>query len=178
MKARRYPHENRDHEKGSISSDSANVQFSVIKLLVRPAIFFKFIFGCIDIRAAYLQGGPILRDIYTQPTKDCNCTQSTVCKLKKLPYGLRQAERQWTKTAETWLLLSAGLNRVNGIFQLYTKTESSGDITTLLVKPTDHSLLVDNELAIRSFMSSTEFCFLIEEILVNSEVRFNGCIIR
>lgn len=54
LKARLCPHGNRDHEKGMIRSDSSNVQFEDIRLLLSIATFLEFRLGCIDVTAAYL----------------------------------------------------------------------------------------------------------------------------
>ena len=47
-----------------------------------------------DIKAAFLQGTDIQRDIYVKPPKEANCPNS-LWKLKKVVYGLNDAARNW-----------------------------------------------------------------------------------
>ena len=47
-----------------------------------------------DIKAAFLQGTDIQRDIYVKPPKEANCPNS-LWKLNKVVYGLNDAARNW-----------------------------------------------------------------------------------
>lgn len=67
MKARLCPHGNRDKEKGNIRNDSASAKFPIIRLLLSLATFLMLRIGCIDINGAYLQSGPITRELYIRP---------------------------------------------------------------------------------------------------------------
>lgn len=64
MKARLCPHGNRDMEKGNIRNDSSSAQFYVIRMMLSLVTLLKFRIGCIDVKGAYLQSGPITRDLY------------------------------------------------------------------------------------------------------------------
>ena len=59
-----------------------------------------------DIKCAFLQGLPLERELYLVPPKDIAC--STVWKLKKCPYGLADAGRNW------YLKLTSILVHLNG----------------------------------------------------------------
>lgn len=63
MKARLCPNGNRDKLKKTVRKDSATAQFDVIRLILSLATIFTFRIGCIDIKGAYLQSGPIRRSI-------------------------------------------------------------------------------------------------------------------
>ena len=48
----------------------------------------------LDVRAAFLQGQPLERDIYLRPPKQAKC-KDTLWKLQKAVYGLDYASRYW-----------------------------------------------------------------------------------
>ena len=63
LKARLCPHGNHDDEKNNVRKDSATAQFDGIRLLCSVATILRFRIGCLDIKGAYPQSGPIQRDI-------------------------------------------------------------------------------------------------------------------
>lgn len=67
LKARICPHGNRDVEKDYVRKDSATAQYDVILLILAIVTFLPFRLGLVDIKGAYLQSGPIRRDIYVRP---------------------------------------------------------------------------------------------------------------
>lgn len=97
LKARIVPHGNRDLEKDSIRKDSATAQLCVIRLLLSIVTFLGFRLGFADIKGAYLQSGPIQRQIYVRPPKEWQGTRGRLSKilwkLTKLPYGIVEAGR-------------------------------------------------------------------------------------
>ena len=67
MKSRIVPHGNRDDEKNSIRKDSAMAQLGIVRLLLSIVTFLGMRLAMADIKGAYLQSGPIKRDIYVRP---------------------------------------------------------------------------------------------------------------
>lgn len=69
MKARIVPHGNHDDEKDDVRKDSSNAPLFVIRLLLSLVTFLGFRIGTADIKGAFLQSGPINRDIYVRPPR-------------------------------------------------------------------------------------------------------------
>ena len=67
---------------------------------------YHWICHTIDIKAAYLQGRPISRDIYIRPPKEFNT--GFLWKLKKVVYGLCDAARAWYLRVRE-VLITAGM---------------------------------------------------------------------
>lgn len=78
LKARLCPHENMDKMKSSVRKDSATAQFDFIRLLCCLASILHLRMGCTDIKGAYLQSGPIKRDIYVKPRPECNARRGVL----------------------------------------------------------------------------------------------------
>lgn len=168
MKARIVPNGNRDSEKDHIRKDSFTAQFAVIRLLLCIANFLGFRLGNADVKGAYLQSGPITRDIYVCPPRKWSGNRRVIWKLPKLPYAIVEASRQWQKTFEDWILNKAGLERICGISQLYHKRDSSGR-TSLLVANLSGTLP-----SIQSFNTLLQATFRISNIIVDKPISFNG----
>lgn len=58
----------------------------------------------IDIKAAFLQGNKIEREVFLVPPKEAECPKGTLWKLKKCVYGLNDAARSWYFTVRTFLV--------------------------------------------------------------------------
>lgn len=97
LKARLCPHGKRDKMKDNIRKDSATAQFDEIRLVCSIATILHFRLGCLDIQGAYFQSGPIQREIFVRPPRECGADRGTVWKLVKLPYGITEAGDQWAK---------------------------------------------------------------------------------
>lgn len=175
LKARLCPHRNRDRAKGTIRSDSANVQFDIFRLLLSLATMLDFRLGCVDVTAAYLQSGPISRELFVRPPREYQTKRGVVWKLIKLSYGISEAGRQWAKTIESWLLHDQKMVRVNGISQLYLKRDQSTNITLLLAKLTDDLLIAGSEQDMHNFATSIQKRFKIGKVVINANILFNGC---
>lgn len=93
IKASICPHGNRDKMKGKIRKDSVSDRFDVIMLLLSMATILGFHIGCIDIKSAYLQSGPIKRTIYVRPPRGLKYTRIFLWKLSKLPCGIFESFR-------------------------------------------------------------------------------------
>lgn len=117
LKDRLCSHGNRDREKGPIWSDSSNEQFDTIRLLLSLATHLGFCLGGIDVKALYLQSGPITRDLFVRLPSQHEKRCGKLWKLTKFPYGVSKAGRQWAKAIETWQTNEANIERVHGISQ-------------------------------------------------------------
>lgn len=69
LKARLCPHKNRDKCKSNVRKDSTAAQFDVIRLFISISVTKNSRIGCVDINEAYLQSGPIKREICVRPFK-------------------------------------------------------------------------------------------------------------
>ena len=134
MKARIVPHGNHDNEKDNVRKDSSNASLFVVRLLLSLATFLGYRIGTADIKGAFLQSGPIQREIFVRPPRSWSSKRSVLWKLRKLPYGIADAGRQWQKTVESWMLEQSGFERVLGITQLFVKRNEYGDIELLVAK--------------------------------------------
>lgn len=176
LKARICPHGNRDAMKDGIRKDSATAQFDVIRLMLSLATILSFNLGVVDVSGAYMQSGPIKRNIYVRPPREWDGTpRGKVWYLLKLPYGIVEAGRQWALVIEDWLLNDAGMQRVNGISQLYMRRDSKGQINLILAKVTDDILIAGNVDEIQQFIQLISQRFKISKSITNKPINFNGC---
>ena len=58
----------------------------------------------IDVKAAFLQGSQLDRDVYLKPPKEVNDSVGKLWKLKKCVYGLKDGSRVWYFTVKSTLL--------------------------------------------------------------------------
>lgn len=86
-------HANRDSEKKDIRKDSSTVQFDFIRLLLAVSTLLGMRLVMAEIKGAYLQSGPIKREIFARPPREWEGQRGRVWKLKKLPYGIVQGGR-------------------------------------------------------------------------------------
>lgn len=175
MKARLCPHGNRDKEAGKIRSDSSNAQYEIIRILLSAASIMSLKLGCIDIKSAYMQSGPINRELYVRPPKEYNGQRGILWRLLKLPYGISEAGRQWAKVIETWLLTDGNMERVHGMSQLYVLRNNQSNILMLLAKLTDDLLLAGDLNIMETFSAKIGKRFKLGKVVINSEIKFNGC---
>lgn len=90
QKARIVPHGNHDGEKDEIRKDSSTAQFFVIRILLFIVTFLGVRLGMADINGAYLKSGPMKLEICARPPPEWKGRRGTLCKLTKLPYGIRE----------------------------------------------------------------------------------------
>lgn len=175
LKGRIVPHGNKDTEIDDIRKDSSTAQFNVILLLLCLTTFLGFRIGLADVMGAYLQSGPIARDIYVRPPREWMGNRKKLWKLIKLPYGIVEAGRQWQKVIEEWMLNEAGLERIFGISQLYRKRDKNGSTILLVAKVTDDLLFSGSIRQMKAFAAQLERRFNISKALIDKPVIFNGC---
>lgn len=179
LKARIVPHGNRDVEKDSIRKDSATAQLGVIRLLLSIVTFLGFRLGFADIKGAYLQSGPIQRDIYVRPPKEWQGARGmlwrVLWRLTKLPYGIVEAGRQWQKTIERWMMSEGGLETVFGLSQLFVQRDKDGKIKLLVAKVTDDFLIGGLRPDVTSFIENMKTRFVVGKSVIDSTFFFDGC---
>lgn len=151
MKAQICPNGNRDRMKKSVHKDSATAQFDIIRLILSLASILLFRLGCIYINSAYLQSSPIKRRIYVRPPRELGLPRHILCKLKKLPYGITEAGREWAKEIESWLIKKSGFKRVKVLSHFYVKRNRRGNIVMVVVKVTDDILVAGSIPVITAF---------------------------
>lgn len=123
LKARIVPHGNHDNEKDCIRKDSSNAPLLVFRLLLSLVTFLGLRIGTADIKGAFLQSGPITRQIFVRPPREWPGLRGLLWKLLKLPYGIADAGRQWQKAVESWMLEIAGMERVFGLSPTVPQTQ-------------------------------------------------------
>lgn len=175
MKARIVPHGNHDDEKDEVRKDSSNAPLFVVRLLLSLVTFLGFRNGTADIKGAFLQSGPIDRDVYIRPPREWPTVRGMLWKLRKLPYGIANAGRQWQKVVEEWMLTEGGLQRVCGISQLFVKRDTHGSICLLVAKVTDDFLLGGSVGEMQLFVDNLQKRFIVGKIVINQKIHFDGC---
>uniref|UniRef100_A0A7M5XEQ1 Integrase catalytic domain-containing protein n=1 Tax=Clytia hemisphaerica TaxID=252671 RepID=A0A7M5XEQ1_9CNID len=91
-----------------IRTDSPTICKENLRLVSTIAVSNSWKIHSMDIKAAFLQGCPINREVFIQPPREANT--SKLWKLKRTVYGLNDAPRSWyLKAAEE--LVKAGATR-------------------------------------------------------------------
>lgn len=70
MKAGIVPHGNHDDLKDDTRKDSSNASLFVVRLMLSIVTFLGFRIATADIKGAFIQSGPITRDIYIRPPRE------------------------------------------------------------------------------------------------------------
>ena len=89
-------------EETTTQVDAPTVLKSTLKTMLAISGITKWQCQTTDVKAAFLQGAKIDRDIYLKPPKEANCPNS-LWKLKKVVYGLNDAARHWFFSAKNEL---------------------------------------------------------------------------
>lgn len=174
LKARLVIHGNHDDDKDIIRKDAIAANMFVTRLLISIGTLLGFSFGVADIKGAFMQSGPICRDLYVKAPKHMEPDRAIYWKLTKLPYGLSDASRQWLKVSDEWLL-DLGFVRVFGINQLFILRDSEQHIKLMTAKTTDDFLIAGCVDAIETFFISMKERFKVGKALQSNVLQFNGC---
>lgn len=177
MKARICPHGNRDDRKNDIRKDSATAQFDVIRFMLALVTFLPMQLGAVDISGAYMQSGPIRRDLYVRPPREWGTRRGFIWKLLKMPYGVSEAGRQWALVFEEWLTRDMGMETVRGISQLFVKRREDGSILLMVAKVTDDLLIAASAGVMKEFVEQVRKRFKISKSITNGPILFNGALI-
>lgn len=85
------PHGNLKRMKGTIRNDGVAARFDVTRLMLLVATILGLIIGCSDIKKAFLQSGPIKRELQVRFLRDLGLGSSIFWLLAKLLYGIFEA---------------------------------------------------------------------------------------
>lgn len=102
-----------------------------VRMVISLACMLDFDMATADIKGAYMQSGPVMREVYIRPPKDCHRKRGIVWKLLKLPYSMAEAGRQWQLRVDDLRLGKAGMTRADGGNQLFMKRK--GKMIILIV---------------------------------------------
>ena len=98
-------------EKEHIQADSPTVSKEVLRIFFSVIASKDWSCNSMDIKAAFLQGRDIQRNVYVKPPLEANCDKDTLWKLNKSVYGLKDASREWYFTIKT-LLMNQGCKQI------------------------------------------------------------------
>ncbi|MES9884880.1 MAG: reverse transcriptase domain-containing protein, partial [Sedimenticola sp.] len=91
-------------EENEVKSDSPTIHKESMRLFLTISSTLKLSLHTIDVKAAFLQGNEVDREIYVKVPEECASDKSVVWKLKKCVYGLVDASRNWFLSVKTELL--------------------------------------------------------------------------
>ena len=83
-----------EEDKSELRTDSPTCMRETLKIVLAFASSKKWEINSMDIKAAFLQGKPIERELFLRPPKEFRNT-GKIWKLKKVVYGLSDASRVW-----------------------------------------------------------------------------------
>ena len=81
-------------EEENIQSDSPTARKETLRILLAITATFGWSCNTIDIKAAFLQGNQIERNVHLKPPKEAN-SDGKLWRLRKCVYGLNDASRSW-----------------------------------------------------------------------------------
>lgn len=174
LKARLVIHGNRDDDKDIIRKDAVAANLFITRLLLSIGTLLRFSFGVADIKGAFMQSGPITRVLFVKPPKLLQSNRNIYWKLKKLPYGVADASRQWLKVSDEWML-DIGFTRVFGVNQLFVARDSNKIIKMIVAKTIDDFLVGGDPSDINRFFKTMSERFEVGKIRIASRLQFNGC---
>lgn len=177
LKARNVLHGNRDKDRFGVRRDSASADLSVIRLVISLGVLLGFGFGTADVKGAYMQNGPIKRDIYVRPPKEFGM-RGKLWKLLRLPYGIVEAGRQWLCVIEQWMLHEYEMELVFGVDQLFAKRGADSNIILIVAKVVDDFFVTGAESDIKSFFDNLDRSFSLRVTSRSLNLRFLGCSIN
>lgn len=114
IKERLVLHGNRDKEKYIVRRDSAPADLAIVRIVVALAQILNFTLATANVKGAYMESGPILRNIFAKPRKKL-CPRHSLWKLLRLPYSMMEAGRQWFCAVEHLRVNQYRIRRVEAI---------------------------------------------------------------
>ena len=113
-------------------TDSPMCMKSSVRLLLATLSSCKWNLGSIDFKTAFLQGEPIVREVYMRPPKEANTDK--LWKLMKTVYGLRDAPRQWYLRVKAIICeLGCTVSTIdNSLFMLHQSLDLVGIISVFV----------------------------------------------
>ena len=124
-----------EEDSSDMAKDSPTCSRECLRLVFVVASLMSWSLQSIDISAAFLQGGPIDREIYLKPPSDI-CPASEIWRLKRCIYGLNDAPRSWYERVKAVLLQLGGTVSAydNALFLWH---DGSGNLRGILVSHVD-----------------------------------------
>ena len=92
-----------EKDSSDLCTDSPTCSKQSMRLVFLTAASNKWEIKSLDIKAAFLQGDKIERDVFPRPPGDV-CPENEVWKLKRCIYGLNDAPRAWYSRVNTEML--------------------------------------------------------------------------
>ena len=148
-------------EPNEFRTDSPMCMKASVRLLLAIISSCRWKLGSIDFKTAFLQGKPIVREVYMRPPLEANTNK--LWKLKKTVYGLRDAPRQWYLRVKSIICeLGCKLSSIDN--SLFMSHNSSGSIVGVI------AVFVDDVLygGTVNFLNEV-ICNLRKSLLVGSE---------
>ena len=120
-----------EEDSSSMQTDSPTCGSESLKVVFSIAASKKWKGNSIDIKAAFLQGASMDRDVYLRPPPEAK-SDGKIWHLKKCVYGLNDASRYWYMRVrqELFKLNMKSSKYDKAIFYWYDKGELSGIITS------------------------------------------------
>lgn len=165
--------------KDDVRKDSVTAQFDVIRLMLTLVTFMSLRLGLVDISGAYMQSGPIRRQIYVRSPRAWEHTaRGMIWELLKLPYGIMEAGRQWATVMEAWQTQDMGMNILQGVSQRFIKHGKHGEIVFILAKITDNLLFAGSNDAMAQFVTVIKNRFEVCKTILDGPMHFIGCLVK
>ena len=115
-----------EEQDSEIRSDSPTCSKDNIRLALGIAAGNEWVVHSLDVKAAFLQGKAIEREVYVKPPKEFR-KDSVLWRLNKVVYGLCDASRNWyLKVAEVLNCLGMKTSTVDKAVFMYNTTELEG----------------------------------------------------
>ena len=166
------PHGNNKKYKDEVLKDLETGQFPIIRLVLSIAAFLGFTLASIDIREAYLQGGPLGRDIFIYPPIGWASAGRTVWRLIKRAYGIVESVRLWQLAVERWMS-GQGIIQVPFLQQLFVKKDIQGNIELVIAKVVDDFLIAGSKDAIETLHQAIGKRFTVRMFLMGKDLIFS-----
>ena len=131
-----------EEDSSQFRSDSPTCTKDSIRILLTVASSFGWKINSMDIKAAFLQGKAIDREVFLRPPKEANA-KGKLWKLRKVVYGLSDASRVWyLRVAEELSKLGAKVSSYDrAVFIMKDETKLHG----LIIVHVDDFLWVGSE---------------------------------
>lgn len=175
LKARLVLHGNRDRDRFTVRRDSSSADLSVVRLLLSLSVMLRLEIATADVKGAYMQSGRIQRDIYVRPPRSHSNRHAPLWKLRRLPYGIVEAGRQWLCAVENWLLREYRVSRVSSMEQLFYKRGESGSVELLIAKVVDDFLVAGQPSVVEKFLKALGTRFILGHVKKSRDLTFLGC---
>ena len=125
-----------------IRTDSPTCMRESLRIVLAYAACSAWKINSIDIKAAFLQGKQINRDVFLRPPKESQCN-GKLWKLKKVVYGLSDASRVWyLRVVEELKILQVEASKFDKAFFIW---KSDGKVEGLMVVHVDNFLWAGSE---------------------------------